>query len=248
MFTTGLYRGLLRETLLSKSTSSVAAVRAAILPPLKEPPQLQVNAGLPFFRGLVFDRLNLLPSRPFLHPPPPFPLKDPMADRGKAPPRNSSRYLSISEEWKGKSVCYMVWIIFVTYDAHTPCRGRGQPWRTALLTRMLRAAFTTACCPALSPQLLGDSRCDDGDEEEEVVMERLAVTREMMASSTRGTTTAFQSRASHLKNKKQKHSQTEWVIKNTCDVKIYFTGLYLLFQVSVCSLPAKLNSSLKFVK
>lgn len=68
--------------------------------------------------------------------------------------------------------------------------------RTALLTRMLRAAFTTACCPALSPQLLGDGR---GDEEEEV--ERLAVTREMMASSTRGTTTAFQSRASHLKTR-----------------------------------------------
>ena len=76
-----------------------------------------------------------------------------------------------------------------------------------MLTRMLRAAFTTACCPALSPQLLGDSRCDDGsdEEEEEVVVvvvveeeERLAVTREIMASSTRGTTTAFQRRASHL--------------------------------------------------
>lgn len=71
------------------------------------------------------------------------------------------------------------------------------------MTRMLRAAFTTACCPALSPQLLGDGRCDDGDEEEEVPEEeeeeeRLAVTREMMASSTRGTTTAFQSRANHL--------------------------------------------------
>lgn len=68
------------------------------------------------------------------------------------------------------------------------------------MTRMLRAAFTTACCPALRPQLLGDDRCDGGDEEEEVLeLERLAVTREMMASSTRGTTTAFQSRASHLK-------------------------------------------------
>lgn len=69
-----------------------------------------------------------------------------------------------------------------------------------MLTRMLRAAFTTACCPALSPQLLGDARCNDGDEEEVAVVEgeRLAVTREMMASSTRGTTTAFQSRASHL--------------------------------------------------
>lgn len=61
------------------------------------------------------------------------------------------------------------------------------------MTRMLRAAFTTACCPALSPQLLRDGRCD-GEEGEE----RLVVTRAMMASSTRGTTTAFQSRANHL--------------------------------------------------
>lgn len=74
-----------------------------------------------------------------------------------------------------------------------------------MLTRMLRAAFTTACCPALSPQLLGDGRWDDGDEEavegeeEEEEKQRLAVTLEMMASSTRGTTTAFHSRASHLR-------------------------------------------------
>lgn len=47
-------------------------------------------------------------------------------------------------------------------SAHAPCRGRGQPSRTDLLTRMLRAAFTTACCPALRPQLLGDGRGDEG--------------------------------------------------------------------------------------
>lgn len=71
---------------------------------------------------------------------------------------------------------------------------------------MLRAAFTTACCPGLRPQLLGDKCSDDeeakeGEEEveEEKEEQRLAVTREMMASSTRGTTTAFHSRASHLK-------------------------------------------------
>ena len=75
---------------------------AAILPSLKEPPQLQFKAGLPFLRGLVLDRLNLLPSRPFLPPPPPLPLKEPMMDRGRVPPRNSSRYLSISEEDEGK--------------------------------------------------------------------------------------------------------------------------------------------------
>lgn len=63
------------------------------------------------------------------------------------------------------------------------------------MTRMLRAAFTTACCPALSPQLLRDGLCD---EEEGEMEERLVVTRAMMASSTRGTTTVFQSRANHL--------------------------------------------------
>lgn len=150
-----------------------------------------------------------------------------MADRGKAPPRNSSRYLSISAGDEGKestSVCYVIfyfilqqtaettagetceWILSIVCDAHTPCRGRGQPMRTALLTRMLRAAFTTACCPALRPQLLGDVRGDEEEEVEEV--ERLAVTREMMASSTRGTTTAFQSRASHLKT--HTHTQVEF--------------------------------------
>lgn len=66
-----------------------------------------------------------------------------------------------------------------------------------MLTRMLRAAFTTACCPALRPQLLRDGRCDE--EEGEMEEEDLVVTRAMMASSTRGTTTAFQSRANHLK-------------------------------------------------
>lgn len=80
--------------------------------------------------------------------------------------------------------------------AHAPCRRRGQPRRTALLTRMLRAALTTACCPVLSPQLLRDGRCN---REEGVLVEHLVVTRAMMASSTRGTTTAFQSRANHLK-------------------------------------------------
>lgn len=84
----------------------------------------------------------------------------------------------------------------VVCDAHSPCRGRGQPGRTALLTRMLRAAFTTACCPALRPQLLGDGRSEEEDVEKEEAY--LAVTREIMASSTRGTTTAFQRRASHL--------------------------------------------------
>lgn len=80
----------------------ITAGRAAILPSLKEPPQLQFKVGLPFFRGLVLDRLNLPLSRPFLPPPPPLPLYEPMADRGKVPPRNSSRYLSISAGDEGK--------------------------------------------------------------------------------------------------------------------------------------------------
>lgn len=87
-----------------------------------------------------------------------------------------------------------------------------------MLTRMLRAAFTTACCPALSPQLLGDGRWDDGDEEavegeeeEEEEQKRLAVTLEMMASSTRGTTTAFHSRASHLRPRAHAKSHTSFL-------------------------------------
>lgn len=67
-----------------------------VLPSLKELPQLQFKAGLPFFRGLVLDRLSLLLSRPFLPPPTLFPLKEPMADRERLPPRNSSRYRSVS--------------------------------------------------------------------------------------------------------------------------------------------------------
>lgn len=93
-----------------------------------------------------------------------------------------------------------------------------------MLTRMLRAAFTTACCPALSPQLLGDGRWDDGDEEavegeEEEEEKRLAVTLEMMASSTRGTTTAFHSRASHLRPRAHAGSMTYYFFlkdKLTC--------------------------------
>ena len=87
---------------VSQEPFCVFNVTAAILPSLKEPPQLQLNAGLPFFRGLVLDRLNLPPSRPFLPPPPPLPLKEPMADRGKAPPWNSSRCLSISAGGEGE--------------------------------------------------------------------------------------------------------------------------------------------------
>lgn len=44
----------------------------AALPSLKEPPELQLRAAPPFLRGLVLDRLNLPPSRPFL--PPPLPM------------------------------------------------------------------------------------------------------------------------------------------------------------------------------
>lgn len=53
---------------------------------------------------------------------------------------------------------------------------------------MLRAAFSTACWPSLRTTLLGD-------EEEE---ERLAVTRETIAASTRGTTTELHNRDNHL--------------------------------------------------
>lgn len=162
LFTTGLYGGLLRETLLNKSTrSSVTAVRAAILPPLKEPPQPQFNAGLPFFRGLVLDRLNLLPSRPFLHPPPPFPLKEPMADRGKAPPRNSSRYLSISEEWKGKSVCCIVCVFQLVRDVwlnllcrlrrpHTVSRKRAA-LENSLIDQDAEGGFHHSLLPCTQP-------------------------------------------------------------------------------------------------
>lgn len=73
-----------------------------------------------------------------------------------------------------------------------------------MLSRMLSAALTTACCPTLSPQL-GDSRWDDGGEEGKEAEERLAVTLEMMAFSTRGTTTTFHSRASHLEAQKPVH-------------------------------------------
>ena len=54
---------------------------------------------------------------------------------------------------------------------------------------MLRAARTTALCPGLKPLLLGDRRWEG---------ERLAVTLEITASSTRGTTTTFHKRANHL--------------------------------------------------
>lgn len=132
-----------------------------------------------------------------------------MPDSGKVPPRNSSRYLSISAgDRQQKRVVIVLFLARLkqlpeavnepspSCGAHAPCRRRGQPRRTALLTRMLRAAFTTACCPALSPQLLRDGRCD---REAGVLAVHLIVTRAMMASSTRGATTAFQSWANHLK-------------------------------------------------
>ena len=53
-----------------------------------------------------------------------------------------------------------------------------------MLTTMLRAAFTTACCPAVSPQLLGDGRFDTG-EEEEVVEEESELERESVSERER---------------------------------------------------------------
>lgn len=106
----------------------------------------------------------------------------------------------------------------------SPRRVRGQPTRTALLTRMLRAAFTTACCPGLSPQLLGDCCCNsDEDEELEEEEERLVVTREMMASSTRGTTTAFQSRASHLNASVNARTHEEEAQRNRTGLRLSHT-------------------------
>lgn len=117
-----------------------------------------------------------------------------MEESGKHPPWNSGKSLSISKDGYNvvllENVSYVGTVTNVSAILNgVPCLDRGQPCSTALFRRIFRAALTTALWPGLRPLLLGDRRCE---------AERLAVTLDITASSTRGTMTAFQSLANHL--------------------------------------------------
>lgn len=173
-------------------------------------------------------------------------------DKEKCPPLKSAKHCSTSEIKNVYNICSMNWSRTpctsskLSYEKnatdlfkkqHLPFFGRWQPWSIALLSNILRAALTTACCPWLGV-LIGATwpRMED----------LLTVARKRIASSTFGTITAFHNFDIHLKKKKDKcmHTCTKhWTIYNSVNIilSLLYKTIYH-FHNLLCYLCFCLNS------